>query len=71
MMCTCHVSNSKTKVVMGSIPEQDRLARSQTKILFPVLLSEVVFFYVHHSGERHLIGCILAGEWKYLQEEEG
>ena len=63
-----HGSNSQAKVVTGSIPEQDRLARSQTKVLFLVLLSEVVFFYIHHSRERHLVGCILAGEWKYLQK---
>ena len=61
-------SNSKTKVVMGSTPEQDRLPRSQTKVLFLVLPSEVILFYKHHSRERDLVGCVLAGEWKYLQK---
>lgn len=53
---------------MGLIPEQDRLAGSQAEILFLVLLSEVILLYVHHSRERHLVGCVAARERKNLQQ---
>ena len=48
-------------------PEQDRLARSQAKVLLLVLFSEVVLLNVHHSGEGDLVCGIPAWEGKHLQ----